>query len=85
MLAERMDRWMIVAKREAMEEGSQEGHQEGRQEGLIRGRKEALLKVLNKRFGHGAYDAKLENAALGQLDLWLDRALDAKKVEEVFE
>jgi flagellar biosynthesis/type III secretory pathway protein FliH len=81
MLAERMDRWRIAVK----QEGRQEGREEGRQEGLIRGRKEALIKVFHKRFGLGAYEYRLENATMDQLDLWLDRALDAQRIEEVFE
>jgi hypothetical protein len=48
------------------------------------GEGKALIKVLTKRYGPGDYEARIKGASLEQLDLWLDRALDADNLEAVF-
>ena len=68
MLAERVELWGM----------EREARGEARREAMI------LIRVLTKRFGRGNYEGRMEGASLEQLDMWLDRALDAKGVEEVF-
>lgn len=53
-------------------------------EGKAEGEGHALCKVLTKRYGPGDYEARIKGASLEQLDLWLDRALDSDKLEDVF-
>ena len=77
-LAERIESW----EREFMEQGRQLGKQEGKQEGesLI------LQRQLTKRFGSLPADqlAQIATASTEQLEIWLDRILDAETLEEVF-
>jgi len=69
-------------RREGKLEGWQEGIQEGRQEGEIR----FLTKLLGKRFGPLPEPVleKLRHADIARLELWGERTLDAKTLEEVF-
>jgi len=64
--------------------GRQEGGQEGRQEG----RQVVLQRLFGKRFGTDILNihiqVRLRTATPEQLDLWAERILDAKTVEEVF-
>jgi hypothetical protein len=57
---------------------------EGKAEGEAEGEGKALIKVLTKRYGPGDYEARIKGASLEQLDLWLDRALDADNLDAVF-
>jgi hypothetical protein len=54
-------------------------------EGLAEGKTSDLLKVLNKRFGAGDHESRIEGASLEQLELWFDRALDADRLDDVFQ
>ena len=60
------------------------------QQGLIQGRAEgeayALQRLLQKRFGPLSEDllARLHTARVDELELWLDRALDADTLAGVF-
>jgi hypothetical protein len=60
------------------------------QQGLIQGRAEgeayALQRLLQKRFGPLSEDvlARLQTARVDELELWLDRALDADTLAGVF-
>ncbi|PXX68421.1 hypothetical protein DFR70_102101 [Nocardia tenerifensis] len=64
-----------------------EGKSAGESEGEARGEAKALLKVLRKR-GFEVSDALIarveEQTDTDQLDAWLDRAIDAKSLDEVF-
>ena len=64
-----------------------QGRQEGRVEGLIEGKAEVLLRQLTRRFGPLPEDvtARVKSGATEQLDLWIDRVLDAPSLEAVFE
>ena len=69
-------------------EGHQEGHQEGRMEGRMEGRSAMLTRQLAKRFGQDVLDIRMQDrlrtATQEQLDLWAERILDARTVDEVF-
>ncbi|WP_207124139.1 DUF4351 domain-containing protein [Halorhodospira abdelmalekii] len=67
----------------ARSEGVQEGHKEGRQEE----RSSMLLHFLERRFGEKAkesYRERIEGATMSELEVWLDRFLDAERIEDVF-
>ena len=75
MLAERVDKWH--------EHWRQEGREEGRQEHAV----ETLLRLIERKFGPEAKEAsraRVERAAIGELEMWFDRAIDAERVEDVF-
>ncbi|TVR02955.1 MAG: hypothetical protein EA399_00170 [Desulfovibrionales bacterium] len=70
------------------EQWKQEGRTEGEVLGEVKGRQAILQRQLNKRFGQNILDfhlqEQLRKATPEQLDLWAERILDAKNVDEVF-
>jgi hypothetical protein len=78
MLAERIDQW----NRKLAEESLRKGRQEGRKEGEA----QALLRLLEKKFGvlpKGA-QKRIAGAELEMLLEWFDRAVAAERLEDVF-
>lgn len=67
--------------------GWQEGSAEGRVQGRVQGRVEALLRVLEHRFGPLPADraAQVTGSNADELDTWLDRALEATSLDGVFD
>ena len=67
----------------AAEEWKAEGKAEGKVEGQIR----TLSRLIERRFGalSDALRARLESADLVTLDLWTDRVIDAKTLDEIFD
>jgi predicted transposase YdaD len=65
-----------------------EGRMEGKMEGEVLGRHAVLKRQLGKRFGKDILDIRtqerLRNASAEQLDLWAERILDARTLEDVF-
>jgi hypothetical protein len=61
------------------------GRDEGQAAGRADGQRDVLRRQLQKRFGalSDATMAKLASASIAQLDVWLDRVLDATTVDEV--
>ncbi|NCO36860.1 MAG: hypothetical protein AUJ92_04060 [Armatimonadetes bacterium CG2_30_59_28] len=60
----------------------------GREESRLLGKREDLLRVLRKRFGEvktAVSDKVAVTTSLDRLNTWLDRSLDADRIEEVFE
>ena len=55
-------------------------------EGKAEGKAEVLLRLLGRRFGDVAprYQQAIANAAIEDLDQWLDRAIDAESLDAVF-
>ncbi|MBK1652880.1 DUF4351 domain-containing protein [Halorhodospira halochloris] len=69
------------------QEGRQEGLQEGRQEGRQEHAAETLLRLIERKFGpttKEASRARVEHAEFEELEMWLDRILDAERIEDVF-
>ena len=70
------------------EQWKQDGRMEGRMEGEVLGRQAILQRLVTKRFGQNILDIqfqeRLRKATPEQLDLWAERILDAKSVDEVF-
>ncbi|MDP2751095.1 MAG: Rpn family recombination-promoting nuclease/putative transposase [Rhodocyclaceae bacterium] len=86
MLYERIESWAHEAHAKGMLAGMQQGRQEGRQEGMQQGEGVLLHRQLARRFGASpeAINAKLSHATVEQIELWGDRVLDAKTLDEVF-
>ena len=67
--------------------GEAKGRAEGRTRGRTEGKADALLRVLEKRFG--AVPPRLRDriatADVASLDAWFDRALDTSDLNSVFE
>ncbi|SDB01711.1 protein of unknown function [Desulfonatronum thiosulfatophilum] len=70
------------------DEGRVEGRVEGRDEGRIEGRQAIIQRLFTKRFGQNILNIevqeRLRKATPEQLDLWAERILDAKNLDEVF-
>jgi predicted transposase YdaD len=81
----RLEREFEAVRIQCLEEGMARGRDEGRAEGRAAGQRDTLLRILRKRFGalSDATMAKLASASVAQLDVWLDRVLDATTVDEV--
>ncbi|GAB6059425.1 DUF4351 domain-containing protein [Desulfonatronum parangueonense] len=64
------------------------GRDEGRDEGEVLGRQAVIQRQLTKRFGQNTLDSqfqdRLHKATPEQLDLWAEKLLDAKSIDEVF-
>ncbi|MBF0176256.1 MAG: DUF4351 domain-containing protein [Magnetococcales bacterium] len=61
-------------------------HQEGRQEGRQEGEAITLLRILRRRFPNlpAWVESKVHAANLDTLDAWIDRAIDARSLNDVF-
>ncbi len=74
------------------EQWKMEGRMEGEADGIMKGRMEGqatlLRRLITKRFGSLTTDniimERLQKATPEQLDIWTDRILEAKTVEELF-
>jgi len=73
-------------RREGRQEGRKEGRQEGRTEGVQQGEALILERQMRKRFGEPppGVRERLERAGREELELWAERILDARTLEEVF-
>ncbi|MBL8725543.1 MAG: DUF4351 domain-containing protein [Planctomycetes bacterium] len=69
-------------RRTVARNGRVEGHVEGR----VEGRGATLTRQLRRRFGSlpEPLEARLRTASPQQLELWTDRMLDARSLDEVF-
>ena len=90
-LAARLEQWVHESEQKGLEKGLKKGLQEGLQKGLREGRQEgqarSLQRLLVARFGPlgAATLADVEHANLEQLEVWFDRAITARSLQEVFE
>lgn len=68
------------------EKAAAEGHAEGRAEGRAEGERAFLQKVLTLKFGPLSDEARerLQGANEADLTLWLERALSATTLDDVF-
>ena len=80
------EKWMQQGMVQGMQRGLMQGRQEGRMTGRAEGEAYALRRLLQKRFGPLSEDvlARLQAASIDELELWLDRALDADSLAGVF-
>ena len=80
---ERAEELAMTVAEEWIERGKKEGRQEGRKEAEVA----MLLRQIERKFGAQAkqvWRSRIEHATTGQLEMWLDRILDADRVEDVF-
>ena len=88
-LAERFETWAEEFEQRGMEKGIQKGIEkgieQGIEQGIIKGETLLLQRLLIKRFGplpdHAAQ--QIESATVGQIDVWIDRVLDAQSLDDV--
>ena len=89
-LATRFEEWALQARQEGLEKGLQKGLQKGlekgRQEGRTEGEARILQRLLVARFGPLSQEtqAALSTASTAQLEVWTDRFLSARTLDEVF-
>jgi len=78
--------WLAQGEAKGRAEGEAKGKAEGRAEGEAKGEAKALVRVLERRFGRvpAKYLRAIAAAQNGQLDSWLDRAVDAPTLKAVF-
>ncbi len=76
----------LTLLRDAREEGREEGLEEGARKGLMLARA-TLTRLLSRRFGPPPEWAlaRMQEASIEQIDMWLDRILDAPTLEAVFD
>ncbi len=74
MLSERLEEWALAYKAE------------GELKGEIKGERLALQRLLARRFGPMPTEVteRISNAAQPEIELWLDRVLDAKQLADIF-
>jgi predicted transposase YdaD len=74
-------------REEGRQEGRQEGREEGREEGRAEGRAEDIVRILDRRGVSAPQEARdqiLSCTDIATLDSWLDRALTAAAVSDLF-
>ncbi|MFG0317040.1 MAG: DUF4351 domain-containing protein [Planctomycetota bacterium JB042] len=71
--------------RKTMRTFAEARREEGREEGRRREAADSLLRLMRRRFGDVPNDvaARIEAAPLDDLHRWLDRLLDAGRLEDV--
>ena len=81
-LAERFDQW--AQKYEQI--GIERGIEKGVEQGIEKGEALVLQRLLTKRFGTLPSElvVSISTAPAAQIDVWVDRVLDAASLEEVF-
>src|SRR5574343_225310 len=80
-----IEKGLLQGMQQGMQRGLLQGRQEGRMTGRAEGEAYALRRLLQKRFGPLSEDvlARLQAASIDELELWLDRALDADSLAGV--
>ena len=81
-LAERFDQWAQKYEQKGIEQGIEQGIERG----IEKGEALVLQKLLTKRFGTLPRELviAISAASAAQIDVWVDRVLDAASLEEVF-
>ena len=89
-LAERFDQWAQkyeqIGIERGIEKGIERGIEQGIEKGIEKGEALVLQRLLTKRFGTLPSElvATISAASAAQIDVWVDRVLDAASLEEVF-
>ncbi|MDO4683084.1 MAG: DUF4351 domain-containing protein, partial [Lautropia sp.] len=67
-------------------QGIQQGIEQGMQQGLRQGSQVTVARQLRLRFGEldATAEARLQTATQAELDLWAERILTARTLDEVF-
>jgi hypothetical protein len=85
-LRQGMEQGMEQGMQQGMQRGMQRGMEQGMEQGMQRGECKTLLRILSHRFGDVSLDVRqrVESAGIEQLEAWIDAALDAETVNDVF-
>ena len=80
------DKWRQEWRAEGLAAGRAAGRAEGRAEGLVKGKADALVCLLAKRFGAVGTPLRkrIRAANLATLDCWFERAITAPDLPSVF-
>jgi len=75
-----------LERKEGIQQGIYQGIQQGIQQGLYQGEMNTLKRQILRRFGSfpGWASDRLKEAGMKDLEIWTDRILDAKSLEDVF-
>jgi predicted transposase YdaD len=78
--------YITSIERMGIEKGLQAGRQQGLQEGFQQGEAFLLTHLLVRRFGPlpGWATERLAQASREELEQWVERGLDAQRLEDVF-
>ena len=81
-----LQKGMAEGLEKGMEKGLEKGLEKGREEGRTQGTASVLLRLLNRRFGPLSADVtrRLAQSTPEQLEIWAERVLDARTIDEVF-
>ena len=81
-----IERGLQKGMAEGLEKGMEKGLEKGREEGRAQGSASILLRQLNRRFGPLSADVtrRLAQSTPEQLEIWAERVLDARTIDEVF-
>ncbi|MCG5539375.1 Rpn family recombination-promoting nuclease/putative transposase [Halorhodospira sp. 9622] len=80
---DRAEELVMTVADEWIKQGEKRGEKRGSQQTAAK----TLLRLIERKFGPEAKEAsrpRVERAAVGELEMWFDRAIDAECVEDVF-
>ncbi len=79
-------RYVTSFERKSREEGLQQGLEQGRNQGFLQGEASVLKRLLKRRFERLPQwvEERLERANRTELESWVDRAIEAEALEDVF-
>ncbi|BAU56998.2 putative transposase [Halorhodospira halochloris] len=84
---DRAEELVMTVAEEWIKRGEKRGEKRGQKRGSHQTATKTLLRQIERKFGAEAKEAsraRVERAALGELEMWLDRILDAERIEDVF-
>ena len=90
-LATRFEEWAQQHRQEGLETGLQKGLQKGLQTGLQKGQRDGEARILQRllvaRFGplSSSILAQLEHASTEQIEAWVDKAITARSLHDIFD
>jgi hypothetical protein len=81
-----MRQGMEQGMQQGMQQGMRQGMQQGMQQGIKQEAAKTLLKILGKRFGSvpKSVEKQISNATTSHIETWIDAALDADNLQEIF-
>lgn len=81
-----IERGLQKGMEQGLEIGIEKGIEQGIEQGRVQGTASVLLRLLNRRFGPLSPDItrRLSQSTPEQLEIWAERVLDARAIDEVF-
>ncbi len=78
---------MVITWEDALADSEARGVQLGMEQGIRQGKAALLKRQLRRRSGELPkwVDERLERGSLEELEIWAERVLDAKRLEDVFD